>query len=167
MQFGCSLREAAMNVQPEEVCKTLIKEARVGPQVSRWYALDQKRIDAFADITEDHQFIHLDPDRTRRETPFPDTIAHGFLTLSMASRFYYDAVSEPEGMTLSLNYGFDRVRFLSPVVSGKRIRGKFELQSAVPRGDTGVMTDHALTIEIEDEERPAVAARWLTLLDFG
>lgn len=133
---------------------------------SGWHQMDQPRIDQFADITDDHQFIHLDAARTRAETPLPGTIAHGFLTLSMASRFYYDAIEEPAGMTMSLNYGFDKVRFLSPVPADARIRGVFDLQSVTPRGQAALLTDHALTIEIEGSARPAVAARWLTLLQF-
>lgn len=136
------------------------------PMTSQWYQIDQARIDSFAEVTEDWQFIHLDAARTKAETPLPGTIAHGFLTLSMASRFYYDAISEPAGMTMSLNYGFDRLRFLAPVQSGARIRGVFDLQSVARRGDTALLTDHALRIEIEQSERPAVAARWLTLLQF-
>lgn len=141
--------------------------AQIGvPFHSNWYALDQSKISAFADLTEDWQFIHLDEERAAEQTPFGGTIAHGFLTLSMASRFYYDAITEPAGMALSLNYGFDKVRFLSPVRAGARVRGMFDLQGAEPRGDAGIMTDHALTIEIEGSDRPALAARWLTLLQF-
>ena len=92
--------------------------------VSRWFALDQARIDAFAGLTEDEQFIHVDPERAKA-TPFGGTIAHGFLTLSLASAMSYDAVKPLDGVVMGVNYGFERVRFLAPVKSGKRVRGRF------------------------------------------
>ena len=94
---------------------------------SRWMMIDHKRITAFADVTEDHQFIHLDPDRTAVETPFDGTIAHGYLTLSMASAFAYEVMQGIEGQTASVNYGFEKIRFLAPVPAGSRIRRNFVL----------------------------------------
>ncbi len=96
--------------------------------VSAWLTVDQARIDAFADATEDHQFIHVDP-AAAAQTPFGGTIAHGFLSLSLLSRMAADAMLIPEGVKMALNYGFDRVRFLAPVKSGKRVRGRFTLDS--------------------------------------
>lgn len=133
---------------------------------SSWVQIDQTRINAFADVTDDHQFIHLDDARARAETPFGGTVAHGFLTLSMASRFAYEVLGEIDGQTASINYGFDRIRFLAPVRSGARIRGCFTLQTATPKGDDALLLDHALTMEIEGSETPALAARWLTLHRF-
>ena len=125
--------------------------------------IDQERITAFADVTEDHQFIHLDPDRAAAETPFGRTIAHGYLTLSMASAFAYEVMQEIEGQTASVNYGFEKIRFLAPVPAGSRIRGNFVLKSAVSKGDSAVLQMHGLSIEIEGADTPALVADRLTL----
>jgi acyl dehydratase len=130
---------------------------------SRWMMIDHKRITAFADVTEDHQFIHLDSDRAVAETSFDGTIAHGYLTLSMASAFAYEVMQEIEGQTASVNYGFEKIRFLAPVPAGSRIRGNFVLKSAVPKGDSAVLQMHGLSIEIEGADTPALVADWLTL----
>jgi len=125
--------------------------------------IDHKRITAFADVTEDHQFIHLDSDRAVAETSFDGTIAHGYLTLSMASAFAYEVMQEIEGQTASVNYGFEKIRFLAPVPAGSRIRGNFVLKSAVPKGDSAVLQMHGLSIEIEGADTPALVADRLTL----
>ncbi len=101
--------------------------------VSRWFEIDQKRIDAFADVTEDWQFLHVDPEQAAK-TPFGSTIAHGFLTLSMLSACAYDAVPRLEGVAMGVNYGFDKVRFVAPVKAGSRVRAKFKLLSIKERG---------------------------------
>ena len=108
--------------------------ARVGgePFVSRWFVIDQARIDAFAEITEDRQFIHVDP-QAARATPFGGTIAHGFLTLAMLSAFAQDARPKVSGVAMGVNYGFDRLRFLAPVPAGARMRGRFKLVGAMRR----------------------------------
>src|SRR5580692_7213184 len=97
--------------------------------VSRWFTIDQKRIDAFAEITEDRQFIHIDPEAARA-TPFGGTIAHGFLTLAMLSAMAKDALPPLAGVALGVNYGLDRLRFLTPVKAGARVRGRFALTEA-------------------------------------
>lgn len=146
---------------------TALASLTLGTQrCAAWVQIDQPRINAFADVTDDHQFIHLDAERAKAETPFGGTIAHGFLTLSMASRFAYEVLGEIEGQTASINYGFDRIRFLAPVPSGARIRGCFTLEAATPKGDHALLLDHALTMEIEGSDTPALAARWLTLHQF-
>src|SRR5215213_4338650 len=103
-------------------------QSRVGEEVgvSDWILVDQPRIDAFAEITEDRQFIHIDPDAAAK-TPFGGTIAHGFLTLSLLSRMAAEAMLRPENVKMGVNYGFERVRFMAPVRSGKRVRGRFRL----------------------------------------
>src|SRR5438309_3989454 len=100
--------------------------ARVGEEIgiSDWLAVDQARIDSFAEATDDRQFIHIDP-AAAAQTPFGGTIAHGLLTLSLLSRMATDAMLVPEGVKMAVNYGFDRVRFIAPVRSGKRVRGRF------------------------------------------
>jgi acyl dehydratase len=137
-------------------------EALLGKEVglSRWFQMDQERISLFADVTEDQQFIHVDPERART-TPFGGTIAHGFLTLSMLSAMAEDAVPLVEGLEHSVNYGFDRIRFISPVSAGKRIRGRFELTKIdVNAGE--ITQTLKVTVEIEDSDKPALVAEWIS-----
>ena len=143
---------------------TEIKNA-VGREVgvSSWIEIGQARIDAFADATEDRQFIHVDP-TAAAQTPFGGTIAHGFLSLSLLSRMGAEAMLVPEGMKMAINYGLDRVRFLAPVRSGKRVRGRFTLDSAEEKAAGQLLMHHTVTVEIEGEEKPALTAIWLTLL---
>ena len=130
--------------------------------VSPWIEVGQGRIDGFADVTEDHQFIHVDPDAAA-SGPFSGTIAHGFLSLSLLSRMAETGLPPIAGVSTSLNYGFDRVRFLTPVPSGARVRGRFTLDKAVPRPAGQTLLHYKAEIEIEGGERPAVAAEWLVL----
>jgi acyl dehydratase len=128
--------------------------------VSKWFEVSQARIDAFADCTEDRQFIHVDP-KAAAATPFGGTIAHGFLTLSLASAMSYDAVAPLDGVVMGVNYGFDKLRFVAPVPAGARIRGRFRLLSAEDKGGGRWLLKHELTIEIEGGEKPALIAEWL------
>lgn len=139
--------------------------AHIGSEigVSEWLTVDQGRIDAFASATEDHQFIHVDPEAAAK-TPFGGTIAHGFLSLSLLSRMAYDVMLVPDTLKMGVNYGFDRVRFLAPVRSGKRVRGRFVLEDATEKATGQLLTRHAVTVEIEGEEKPALTAVWLGLL---
>ncbi len=105
----------------------------------------------------------VDPARAAAETPFGGTIAHGFLTLSLLSTCAYDALPQLEGRVMGINYGFDKVRFLSPVRSGSRIRARFRLAEVQMRSETEAMMRYGATIEIEGAERPALAADWLTM----
>jgi len=130
--------------------------------VSRWFVIGQPRIDAFAEVTEDRQFIHIDPEAARA-TPFGGTIAHGFLTLSMLSALATDALPDLEGRKMGVNYGFDKLRFLSPVPAGARIRGRFKLESVTPRSSTEYLSRNIVTVEIEGAWKPALIAEWLTL----
>lgn len=129
--------------------------------VSRWFEMSQARIDAHADTTEDWQFIHVDPERAARETPFGGTIAHGFLTLSLLSAMLYDAVPRIEGVAMGVNYGMNRMRFLSPVPAGARVRGRFVLKSAEETRPGEVTLIWDATVEIEGQERPALVAEWI------
>ena len=143
-------------------------QSLVGQEVglSRWISVDQARIDAFARITEDEQFIHVDPEAARA-TPFGGTIAHGFLTLSLASAMSYDAVAPLDGVVMGVNYGFDKLRFLAPVPAGSKVRGRFKLLSAEDKGAQDGVTrwllKHELTVEIEDGDKPALIAEWLSM----
>ena len=139
--------------------------ARVGEEVgvSSWLKVDQAQIDAFAEATEDRQFIHTDP-TAAAQTPFGGTIAHGFLTLSLLSRMAAEAMLIPDGVKMAVNYGFDRVRFLAPVRSGKRVRGRFTLDSLEEKAPGQVLMRHKVTVEIEGEDKPALTAQWLGLI---
>ncbi|MBV2183448.1 MAG: MaoC family dehydratase [Rhizobium sp.] len=134
--------------------------------VSKWITVDQKMIDAFAGATDDHQFIHVDPVRAAAETPFGGTIAHGFLTLSLLSTMNYDCLPKIREQTMGINYGFDKVRFMTPVRCGKRIRGHFVLSEGRLRGAGMMMTSYEVTIEIEGERKPALTATWMTIIQF-
>jgi acyl dehydratase len=140
-------------------------KSRVGEEVgvSGWITLDQARIDAFAAATEDRQFIHVDPDAAAG-TPFGGTIAHGFLSLSLLSHMGAQAMLVPHGMKLAINYGLDRVRFLAPARSGSRVRGRFTLDSVEEKAPGQVLLRHAVIVEIEGEEKPALSAVWLVLI---
>jgi acyl dehydratase len=137
---------------------------RVGGEIglSRWFDIDQKRIDAFADATEDWQFIHIDPEAAKA-TPFGETVAHGFLTLSMLSAIAYDALPRVAGLAMGVNYGFEKVRFIAPVRAGRRIRGRFVLTGVTQRSAKEYQGRKAVTVEIEGEDKPALVADWLSL----
>ena len=139
--------------------------SRIGDEVgaSDWLTIDQRRINEFAEATEDRQFIHVDPETAAR-TPFGGTIGHGFLTLSMLSRMAAEAMLVPDSIKMAVNYGLDRVRFIAPVKSGKRIRGRFRLDSVDEKAPGQLLLRHTVTVEIEGEEKPALTAEWLGLI---
>ena len=116
--------------------------------VSSWHRVDQKRIDVYADVIEDHQFIHIDPERAKRETPFGTTVAHGFLTMSLLSIMSYEVMPVIQGTTMGVNYGFDKLRFISPVRSGSRVRGRFTLAEAKLRKPTELLSRTNVSVEI-------------------
>ena len=136
--------------------------ARVGTElgVSEWFRIDQSMIDTFADLTQDHYFIHVDPARAAG-TPFGGTIAHGFLTLSMLSAMAYQACPGVEGTKTQVNYGFNRLRFVAPVPTGSRIRGRFVLKrfDVQPNGRWQVI--YNVAVEVEGAEKPALVAEWI------
>lgn len=136
-------------------------EALVGKEmgVSQWYDITQEQIDQFATCTHDHQFIHVDPEAAAK-TPFGGTIAHGFLTLSLLSAMVYEMPSI-EGVVMGVNYGLNKVRFVSPVKTGSRVRGRFVLQALDDVRPGEVQTTVVVTVEIEGQEKPALVAEWL------
>jgi acyl dehydratase len=140
-------------------------QALVGKEigVSSWHLIDQTRIDTYAGVTEDHQFIHVDPEKAK-QTPFGTTIAHGFLTMSMMSVMSYEVMPAISGTTMGVNYGFDKLRFISPVRSGKRVRGRFVLAEAHLRKPNELQSRTNVTVEIEGEDKPALVADWLGLI---
>lgn len=131
--------------------------------VSEWITVGQDRIEQFADATDDHQFIHVD-EKLAAQTPFGGTIAHGFLSLSLLSRMAADVMLIPDTAKMAVNYGLDRVRFLAPVRSGKRVRGHFTLTAANEKAPGQLLLKHNVTVEIEGEEKPALTAEWLGLI---
>ncbi|OCW59389.1 MaoC family dehydratase [Hoeflea olei] len=139
----------------------------VGQEVgtSDWMEMPQTRIDLFADATDDHQFIHVDPQRAA-ETPFGGTIAHGFLTVSMLSAMHANAIPKLREDNFGINYGFNRIRFMAPVPAGSRIRGHFVLKEARLRGPGRLMMTFDVSVEIEDTRKPALTANWLTIIQF-
>lgn len=133
----------------------------MSPAYSNWYVIDQSRIDAFADVTEDWQFIHLDADKARA-AGLPGTVAHGFLTLSMLSAMSYEVTPDLPGMKMGLNYGFDRIRFVAPVIAGQRIRGRFEVAEVVEKPGR-IDLRWNVTVEIDGGDKPALVADWLNV----
>jgi acyl dehydratase len=139
--------------------------SKVGQEVgiSDWVIVDQPMIDAFADVTGDRQFIHVDP-VAAAATPFGGTIAHGFLTLSLLSRMAAGATFVPDTLRMAVNYGFERVRFIAPVRSGSRVRARFTLASAEEKKPGQWQFVHDVTVEIENQDRPALQAAWISLI---
>ena len=142
--------------------------AMVGTElgVSGWLLIDQERVNAFADATLDHQFIHIDPERAEL-TPFGGTIAHGFLTLSLLPHFLDSASVPVQGLLMAINYGTDKVRFLQPVKVGQRIRGRSVLAGAEEKRPGQWLVKQTVTVEIDGEEKPAMVADFLMLFFVG
>ena len=140
--------------------------AKIGQElgVSSWVEVDQAMIDAFARTTRDEQWIHVDVDRAARESPFGGTVAHGFLTLSLVAGMSYEIGAKPEGLEASINYGLDKVRFLSPVQAGSRLRLRSTLTGLEEKGRGQFLMRTTATVEIEGTDRPALVAEALTLL---
>lgn len=140
----------------------------IGQEValSEWIKLDQNRINEFAKITEDEQFIHVDPTRASKETPFGGTIAHGFLTLSMLAKLADSGQPKIEGIKITINYGFDKIRFISPVAAGSLIRARFTLRELTEKTPKKIMTKWDVSVEIRNQTKPAIIANWINLLLF-
>lgn len=149
-------------VSPEE----MVNAAGTTFEPSEWILIDQQRINTFADCTEDHQFIHVDPEKAA-QTPFGGTIAHGFLTLSLLSKMVENSGLFPEGLVMGLNYGFDKVRFLAPVRAGKRVRAHLTVAEVDRKDDKRFLVKQSISVEIEGEETPALVADWLAMMIIG
>lgn len=135
-----------------------------------WFEVTQERINGFADNTEDHQFIHVDPEKCAEMSPYKVPIAHGFLTLSMLTHLDGSIKKDMSmfgGIMMGVNYGFDKVRFISPVPVGSKIRGRSEIMSATLKGGNTVQMKRKMTVEIEGQDKPACVAEWLTNLVYG
>ena len=146
-------------------------KARIGQEegTGDWFEVTQERINTFADVTLDHQFIHVD-EEAAKASPFGTTIAHGFLTLSMLTHLSSSITQDPElfkGVVMGVNYGFDKVRFVAPVPSGSRIRATSVRMDAELKGGNQIPVSRTYTIEVEGADRPAVVADWITRLTYG
>jgi acyl dehydratase len=139
-------------------------KSRVGEETGKsdWFAIDQDRIDKFADATMDHQWIHVDPDSAAMG-PFGTTIAHGFLTQSLLSYLTLESMLVPSGALMYINYGSNKVRFINPVKVGSRIRTVCVLKEVKEKAPGQVLVTNSVTVEIEGEEKPALIAELLTL----
>ena len=160
-------REDAGDVRVPEALPLDEYRSRVGMLlgVSDWILIEQGMIDQFADVTRDWQFIHVDPIRAK-ETPFGGTIAHGLLTLSLVSAMSFTAVPAIAGAQVGINYGFNSIRFLSPVLAGGRVRGSFTLKQFVERQPRQWQSMLDVRVDIENVSKPALIAEWLTLTTF-
>jgi acyl dehydratase len=127
---------------------------------TEWLTVSQERVNQFAEATGDHQWIHVDPERARRESPYGATIAHGFLTLSLMSHFLREAIRLPASVKQTINYGLNRVRFPAPVRAGEKIRARIRLQSCKELPDS-VEAIYEITIEAEGAEKPCCVAEWI------
>ena len=152
-----------MDSMPMEISLAEVKNEIGVERVSRWFTVTQGQIDAFANATEDHQFIHTDPVRAAAESPFGGTIAHGFLSVSLLSAMNYDCLPKIREQTMGINYGFDKIRFLHPVHSGSRIRARCRLDDLTQRSADSWLARYGITIEIEGVSQPAMIADWLIL----
>jgi acyl dehydratase len=148
-------------MQVEDVRQSIGKEVGVGS----WLAVSQKLIDDFAELTGDRQWIHLDVERARRESPFGATVAHGFLTVALLSRLVAEAVDVRTDSKLRINYGFNRLRFPAPVTEGSRIRARVT-PNAIRDVDGGIEIAWGVVVEIENQAKPALAAEWLVRMYF-
>lgn len=131
---------------------------------SEWFEIDQDRVNQFADVTLDHQFIHVDPEAAKA-TPFGGTIAHGFLTLSLLVHLQKSVSDQvlPEGIKMGMNYGFDKIRFLAPVKTGKRVRASVKLLDVQEKAPGQLLMKNEFVVEIEGEDKPALLAEWLLM----
>lgn len=156
-----------MTMPATNIVSRAVFEAMVGSEigVSDWFTITQDQINQFADCTHDHQFIHVDPEAAAK-SPFGSTIAHGFLTLSLLSAMVYQMPSI-EGVTMGVNYGMNKMRFVSPVRVGARIRGRFVLADFVEIRPGEVQSTLQVTVEIEGHDKPALVAEWLGRRYFG
>lgn len=132
--------------------------------VSQWVRMDQQRIDAFAECTGDRQWIHVDPQRAARESPFGGTIAHGYLTLSTVGPAQLEVWIAPAGIATALHYGLDKVRFVAPVPVGRNVRTRIKLVAVEAKGNGRTLVTTENTVEIEDHDKPALIATALSMI---
>jgi acyl dehydratase len=155
-----------VGTKAEAAIELWTKEIGDDQGAGEWFEVTQEVINQFADVTHDHQFIHVDPEQAAQLSPWGTTIAHGFLTLSMLTHLNKTIppgdMAKFDGVVMGVNYGFDKVRFITPVKVGQKIRATGELVSADLKDPQTIQTTRRMTVEIEGEERPALVADWLT-----
>ena len=134
---------------------------------SKWIQITQKKIDKFAQLTQDHQFIHTDPIKAKLHSPFEKTIAHGFLVLSFASKFALDVLPPLKEKEVRINYGFNKIRFIHPVLVNSKIRGIFILKNIEKKNNLSLVSTYELTIEIQNNQKPAIVSDWIILNQFS
>ncbi|WP_429913149.1 MaoC family dehydratase [Govanella unica] len=132
--------------------------------ISDWFLVDQDRVNRFADVTLDHQFIHVDPERAAKETMLGGTIAHGFLTLSLLPHLIENLIIVPEGMTWGMNYGFEKIRFLAPLRVGSEIRARLTLRNLTERNRGQYQFTFDVSVEVKGSDKPILVAEWLSLI---
>jgi acyl dehydratase len=159
-----------MGTNAENAYEKYLADVGKDEGVGEWFQVTQDMIDAFADVTHDHQFIHVDPEAAK-STPFGGPIAHGFYTLSMLTHLTASIPRASDdrftGILMGVNYGFDKVRFVSPVPVGSRIRAAASLKAVELKDPNNLQTTRTVTVEVEGNDRPALVADWLTRLTFG
>ena len=154
----------------ENALELIVSKIGTEEGVGDWFEVTQDRINAFADNTEDHQFIHVDPEKCAELSPYKVPIAHGFLTLSMLTHLDGSIKKDMkmfEGIVMGVNYGFEKVRFISPVPVGSKIRARSEIMSATAKGGNTIQLKRKMTVEIEGQDKPACVAEWLTNMVYG
>ncbi len=149
-----------------DLYSTAVREAYIGKELgySRWFVIDQSRIDAFGRASEDVDPMHMDPDWARTNSPYGTTIAYGFLTLSLLTHMLHDVIARSPREAYKLNYGLERVRMISPVTVGSSVRARIVLKEARIRDPGRILCNFAFTVEIRDRSKPALVAEWLALL---
>ncbi len=167
MHTGAQPGTVGEPMPPDEEYLADITE-RIGQELgtSDWLAVEQQMIQQFADCTGDRQWIHVDIERARQESPLGTTIAHGFLVLSLLPQLFYKVDIFPDSASQSVNYGIDRLRFITPVKAGNRIRSHMTLVNAEKKGDGRILLRVQATVEIEGEDKPALIAELLSMLIF-
>jgi acyl dehydratase len=159
-----------MATNGEKAYETFSQAIGENEGAGEWFLIDQERINAFADVTEDHQFIHVDPEQCKTLSPFGVPIAHGFLTLSLLTKLSETVpqdLSRLEGIVMGLNYGFEKVRFVAPVKVGSRVRASSVLTAVDQKDPNTLQVTKTFTVEIEGETKPALVAEWVTRLVYG
>ena len=155
-----------MNLLNEEFLKYQKKIGqKLGP--TDWIQITQNKIDEFAQLTEDSQFIHIDPIKAKQHSPFGKTIAHGFLVLSFASKFALDVLPPLKKKEVRINYGFNKIRFVHPVIVNSKIRGNFILKNIERKSNLSLISTYELTFEIQNNQKPAIVSDWIILNQFS
>jgi len=147
-------------IKPEQLEEVIGKDLGF----SDWYQVDQSLINNFAKCTNDEQFIHIDEERSKLESPYGGTIAHGFLSLSLLTKFANESNFSIENTKIVINYGFNKIRFIQPVRSGEKIRAKFSLLNFSKRKKDEILVTYGVNVELENDKKPVLFAEWLILL---